>query len=73
LTSDTTVEVKKIATGKYKFSKLTDLRAGKALEQDSGRNPKCVGKAAWKKGVARVNKYCKSVKGGCYSLEQIDK
>jgi len=72
LSSDTTVDVQKIATGKYKFSKMTDVRTGKALREDSGGQPDCVGKAAWKKGVGKVNTYCKSVKGGCYSLERFD-
>ncbi len=73
LSSETTVDVKKTAPGKYVYSNMVDKRTGKALKEDSGTQPACVGKAAWKAGVAKVENYCKTIKGGCYKMGTPDK
>ena len=72
LSSKTTVDVKKTG-GNYSFSNLTDEEYGKALREDSGMQPKCVGQAAWKAGVAKVDKFCSSVKGGCSRMDVSDR
>jgi hypothetical protein len=72
LTSRASVEVKK-SGGKYIFSSLTDYNEyGKAfkLEKGAGRQPACIGKAPWKAGVAKVDKFCSTAKGGCARIDE---
>jgi hypothetical protein len=78
LNSETSVEVKKTG-GKYIFSSLTDYDQyakgayGKAfkLEKGTGRpQPACIGKPAWKAGVAKVDKFCSTAKGGCARIDE---